>query len=200
MFQASVRDCYILRLRSVLFNTFILSPPVPPVSIVSRYLYLPSSSYRPPISSRSSLYHLYIAPAPHLLYRGGSPSTWMPPTPASLQPPPFASAPSAACLSLPPFPASVCPSFVSLGLRPGPYQPLGGFSAMGPSVSLVSLPLHPFLLRRFTESSGYWSLYQVSVFARGQGARAYPLPGNRSPRPPSCPLSTTTRSEERRGG
>ena len=126
----------------------------------------------------------------------------MSPTPASLHPPPLASMPRAAFLRLPPFPAYISPPFVSLDLHPGPCQPLGGSSVVGPSVSLLSLPLPPFMLRRFTESSGSWSLYQVSIFAQGQGARASPLPGNRHslaiarPRPFPAPSTWTHRRRQ----
>ena len=191
-FQFLVRYYYILRLRRLLLNTFILAPPAPPVSTVSGSFYLPSSSYRPPPSEAvfyhsTSLWHPIPTSSPGA---GGALSTWTLPTPAACQPPLLASMPCAACLHLPPFPVSVRLPFASLGLHSGPCWTLGGSFVVKPSIYLVSPPLLPYVLRLFAASSCSWSLYRVSIFVRGQGARAPPLPGNHSPRPLPPPRVT----------
>ena len=97
--QASVRDFYILRLFHFLLTSFIF--PARPICL-SRFLdhiISSSSSYRPPIGSiKWSLTPLFISPAPHILLRNGTLSTWTLPPPSTLQPPPLVSAPCATCL------------------------------------------------------------------------------------------------------
>ena len=65
------------------------------------------------------------------------------------------------------FPAPVRPPIYALGLNPGPCFTLGGLPVMGPSVSLVSLPLLTCVFLGLPESSVALFLFRVDVFARG---------------------------------
>ena len=111
----------------------------------------------PPTSSRSSSYHLSVTTAPHLLFRCGTPSIWMSPTPANRWPMLLISAPRFACLYLSPFLIRLPPSLLPLAWTQVP-DSLRGFSYRG-SLRLTCVPpLPPFVLWRFPESSGTWSL------------------------------------------
>ena len=89
--------------------------------------YLLPPSYRPPPVAFVVVSNLSLTPAPHLLSRCGTVSTWTSTTPATSQTQLLVSVPRTMWLLLPPFPAPVCPPFSDLGLRPGPYHPRGGF-------------------------------------------------------------------------
>ena len=93
------------------------------------------------------------------------------PPPASLRRSSLRRMPASAAISRvrslpPPFPPSPCTQV--------PVSP--GSSVVGSSVSLVSLPLPPCVFLQLLASYGAWFLYRVSIFARGQEARAPPLP------------------------
>ena len=85
--------------------------------------YRPPPSYRPPISSISHRHLTLCTPAPHLLSRSGTSSTWTFPTPATYQPPPLVSAPRATCLIMPPYPASALPPLPSSACAQTPVGP-----------------------------------------------------------------------------
>ena len=100
------------------------------------------------------------------------------------QSPSLVSSPHSACLHLPPCTASICPHFAALGLLQGPCCTLECLPVVFPFIYLVSPPLHPCVIHRLLVSSGVWYLYfRVVAFTQGQGARAPPLPGSRSPPP-----------------
>ena len=153
---------------------------------MSGYFLVLLPSYCPPSGILSSLPHLSSPPAPHLLSCSGALSTWTAPTPATRKPPLLVSAPRIACLRLLPFPRPPPPP-------PFPpfawYQvPIGtlGVALHGSPHSSVNLSLPTFVCPYFRNLLVLGLSFGVSIFARGRGARAPPLPGSRStwPAPP----------------
>ena len=140
-FQASVRDSYILRLRHLLLNTFILAFPVPPLSEVYRYFYLPSYSYPPPPHQQTFIVvaALYITRSPRTLPARGASYLDV----SHARHPPASAAHICAPRRVPPSDTVSCfhspPPFSTLGLHPVRCRPLGGFVHRGelhlPSVS-----------------------------------------------------------------
>ena len=166
--------------------TFILAiPPHLSQQFSGSFIY-PYVLVPPPISSRLSPYHLYIATATHFLSWNKNMSTWMFPTPSTHQPPPLDSAPPDACLRLPPFTVSICSPFSTLGLRLGTCQPL--------KVRPLRVLMSPLCLRLsslcYTLTPEIFSFlvycFDWKSVLRLQEASSPPLPGDLLPQ--SLPL------------
>ena len=156
-------------LRSVAnFKTFILALMIHLSQPFLCIFLLPPLSYRLPVSRCSSYYHLYLAPAPHLLYWHKTPPTWTSSPPVTRQPPPLISAPHAACLHLLLFPASVFPPFSYIGMHPGTFHTL--------EVLLSRVPPSPFFLCISSLSSAltpgiFWFLFFFGWMFSREGKR-----------------------------
>ena len=145
----------------------------------SGYFHLPPISYQRPISGVRCCSPSLLHPLPtSSTSTKRCPSVIFPHlTPATRQNLPLDSAPRSVCLRLMPFTVSVLPPFSALGLQQGPYQPL----------RISPLRIHPYsLCLRLSSLCShptpdiFWFLvyFRVTIFARGQEARAPPLPGN----------------------